>query len=115
MKHWKAPHHDKGHDGPFDGIGMHIGHEWRSWTLDQQKRSIATVGQSGRLRKQPPVNQGRDEIADRLSLYQHFVVNQVVAGAEVDHPNIECAAPTCRLEQRRVPFGMIDGESMGLS
>jgi len=73
------------------------------------------VGQSGRLRKQSAVNQGRDEIAYRFSLHQHLVVNQVVTGVQVDHPNIERAAPTCRFKQRRVSFGMIDGESMGLS
>jgi hypothetical protein len=55
---------------------------------------------------------GAGEVADRLSLYQHVVVNQVVAGVQMDHADIECAAPTYRLEQRRVPFRMVDRELM---
>ena len=78
-------------------------------------RFTRTMGESRRLRKQPPVNQGGDEIAYRLSLHQHRVVNQVVARVQVDHPNIEYAAPTRCLEQRRVPLGTIDQELMGLS
>ena len=73
------------------------------------------MGKPGRLWKQPPVNQGRDEIAYRLSLHQHLVVNQVVARAQSDHPNVEYAAPTRRLQQRRVSLGMIDGEPVDLS
>lgn len=54
-------------------------------------------------------------MAYRLSLYQHLVVNQVVAGVQVNHPNIEPAASTRRLEQRRVSLGMIDRELMALN
>ena len=72
------------------------------------------MGKSGRLRKQPPVDQGRDEIANRLALYQHLVINQVVARRQADHLNVEYAALTYGLEQRRARR-MIDEELMGPS
>ncbi len=67
----------------------------RRWcrAFDQEKRSVAAVSESGHLGKQAAVNQRRREIADRLALDEYLVVNQVVTGREMDHPDLEHAAP----------------------
>lgn len=93
--------------------------EWKSGGGGKRQRAHyardakSTVRKDWRLKIR--LSEGRDEIADRLSLHQHLVINQVVARVQADHLNIECAAPTCRVEQRRLSFGIIHGESMGLS
>jgi hypothetical protein len=93
---------------------MHIRSRGGRWTLYKQKRSVTAVSQSCRLWEQASVNQGRGEIADRLPLNQHLVVDQIVSYCQTDHPNVKRAAPLQSMEQRGLSFGVVDIDSMNL-
>jgi hypothetical protein len=64
------------------------------------------------LREQSPVNERRRKIADRLALDEHRVVDQVVPGREVSHPDVERAGSTQGIQQGRAALAVIDSELM---
>jgi hypothetical protein len=74
-----------------------------------------TVSESGRLHKESPVGERRGEVGDRLSFDHDRVVDQVVTSREPDHPHLEGASSSYRVEQRRVMFRMIDVKSVKLT
>ena len=91
---------------------MHI--RTRHWcrAFDQEKRSIATVRESGHLGKEAAVNQRRPEITDSLALDEHLIVNQVIAGREMDHADLERAASTHGIKQFRAALRVVDSDLM---
>jgi hypothetical protein len=109
IQHWKPPHDSDRYERPFDGMVMHPKIRRRR-AFDQEERSITAVSEPGHLWKEASVNQRSCKIGRRFTLNEHLVLNQVVAGREAGHLQIERTAPTERLQHRRAPFGMVDDD-----
>jgi hypothetical protein len=72
----------------------------------------SVLSEPGHLREEASVNQRSCKVGRRFALNEHLVLNQVIAGRETGHLDVEGAAKTDGLEQRRAAFGMVDGDLM---
>ena len=92
---------------------MDIGHAIWLGTFKQNYRSMRTSSECGGLRKESPICKRGREIRVSFSLNKDTVINQVIAGPEAHHTDLEVTAFAGEFQQRGVSLGTIDTEPVG--
>jgi len=92
---------------------MDIGHAIWLGTFKQNYRSMRTSSECGGLRKESPICKRGREIRVSFSLNKDTVINQVIAGPEAHHTDLEVTAFAGEFQQRGVLLGTIDMEPVG--
>jgi hypothetical protein len=89
---------------------MHVWHMCWPWSFEQENGALRLSRKRGCLREQSAVCERDREIGVGLTLDEHAVVDQVIAGGQALHMNVKIAAAKSKSEERRIPFGDVDTE-----
>ena len=106
MEHRKPPHRGQRNDGAFNRVRVNLRRVRACRAFDQDDPPVRAMGKPRRLREQSSVHQRGGEVRDRLPFDEHLVVNQVVAGPELDHLQVEGSALANDIEQPCIALGI---------